>query len=123
MKSLGKVNHANASVEAGLAVSKDKCPEQTIVRDGSDIVIDSNCKFGAMSTKSHVVISGDFQSAYTIHITSENQGGPKGMPPKTDITQEARWTGAQCTDGLKPGQMLVHGMKIDATKVMKGLGG
>lgn len=108
---------------AGLALSKTACSKQDIAHDGADIVIDSTCKFGAMTTTSHVVISGDFQSAYTMHITSNNVGGPKGMPAQTDMSQEARWTGASCTDGLKPGEMLVHGMKIDATKMMKSMGG
>ncbi|MEO8667767.1 MAG: DUF3617 family protein [Bauldia sp.] len=113
-----------AMMAAGLSLSKTVCPEQSAVRDGDDIVIDSKCEMGRMKTASHIVISGDFQSTYTVHITGTIEGMPKGMSNKTDITQTVTWAGAECTGGLKPGEMAMPGgIKIDATKLMKSMGG
>ena len=108
---------------AGLSMSKDMCPTQKISHDGDNIVIDSVCDFGAMKSTSHIVISGDMQSDYTVHITGNIEGGPKGMPGKTDMTQTVHWVGADCA-GMKPGEMMMPGgLKIDATKLMKSMGG
>jgi hypothetical protein len=109
---------------AGLSISKGMCEKQDIGRDGASIVIDSICKFGPLKTNSHIVIDGDFQSEYTVHITGTVEGGPKGMPDKTDLKQTARWISETCSDGLKPGQMMMPGgKKIDATKLMRSMGG
>jgi hypothetical protein len=108
---------------AGLSMTKKNCPTQNMSRDGDDIVIDSVCDFGGMKTTSHIVISGDMQSDYTVHITGDVEGGPKGMPGKTDMTQTVHWVGADC-DGMKPGEMMMPGgSKIDATQMMKAMGG
>lgn len=112
-----------AMMKAGLALSKESCSRQDMSRDGDTITIDSACAFGAMKTVSHIVVSGDFQSAYTVRITSSMEGGPAGMPKKSEMTQTARWLGATC-DGLKPGEMMMpNGMRIDATRMMNGMGG
>jgi hypothetical protein len=113
-----------AMMEAGLSLTKGMCEKQEMTRDGGAIVIDSVCKFGPMKSTSHIVIDGDFQSEYKIHITGAIEGGPKGMPGKTDLTQTVRWISADCSDGLKPGEMMMPGgLKIDATKLMKSIGG
>jgi hypothetical protein len=108
-----------AMMAAGLALAKDVCPEQSVRREGDELVIDSVCAFAGKKTTSHIVITGDMSSAYTVHI----QGQVEGMPRKTDMKQEVRWAGPTC-DGLKPGEMMMPGgMKIDATRVMRGMGG
>jgi hypothetical protein len=108
-----------AMMSAGLAIAKDMCPEQSMRRDGDNLVIDSVCTFAGKKTTSHIVISGDMSSAYTVHI----QGDVEGAPRKTDMKQDVRWAGATC-DGLKPGEMMMPGgMKIDAIRIMGGMGG
>jgi hypothetical protein len=111
-------------MEAGLSLSKGMCEKQDVTHDGASIVVDSVCKFGPMKTNSHIVIDGDFQSEYTIRIASTIEGGPQGMPDKTDLKQTARWISDTCSDGLTPGQILMPGgMKIDAAKLMESIGG
>jgi hypothetical protein len=113
-----------AMMQAGLSLSKDVCPEQSSSQDGDTIIIDSTCQMGPMKTTSHIVITGDFQSAYTVRITGTVEGMPKGMDDKTDITQTVTWVGSECTGGLKPGEMeMPGGMKIDATRLMQSMGG
>jgi hypothetical protein len=110
-------------MKAGLSLSKDVCTRQSMTRDGDALVIDSTCDFGAMKSTSHIVVSGDFQSAYTVKVNGTVEGGPSKMPKTTEMIQEARWVGATCT-GLKPGEMLMpNGMKVDATRMMNGAKG
>ncbi len=114
-------------MQAGLNMSKSMCPEQSMVQDGDTIVIDASCNFGGMKSKSHTVMSGDFQSSYQVESTSEMSGMPNipGMPAgPTKMTQTATWVGADCTDGLAPGDMLMPGgMKMNVTDMMKMMGG
>jgi hypothetical protein len=101
------------------------CSRQEISRDGEDYVIDSTCQIGPMTSTSHIVVSGDFQSAYTVNMTSEMSGAAMaGMPGTNNMTQEARWISADCTDGMAPGDMLMPGgMKTNVKDMMKMMGG
>jgi hypothetical protein len=114
-------------MQAGLNMSKSMCPEQTMMQDGDSIVIDASCNFGGMKSTSHTVMTGDFQSSYQVVTTSEIAGMPSvpGMPAgPTKMTQTAAWVGADCTDGLKPGDMLMPGgMKMNVSDMMKMMGG
>jgi hypothetical protein len=114
-------------MEAGLNMSKSMCPDQTMVQDGNSIVVDATCDFGGMKSKSHTVMTGDFQSSYQVETTSEISGMPSvpGMPAgPTKMTQTATWVGADCTDGMNPGDMLMPGgMKMNVTDMMKMMGG
>jgi hypothetical protein len=114
-------------MEAGLNMSKSMCPDQTMAKEGDSIVIDATCDFGGMKSKSHTVMTGDFQSSYQVETTSEISGMPSipGMPAgPTKMTQTASWVGADCTDGLMPGDMLMPGgMKVNVKDMMKMMGG
>jgi hypothetical protein len=75
-----------------------------------------------MKTTSHTVMTGDFQSAYDVTITSKIEGGPAGMPENSNITQHAQWTG-DCANGLQPGDMLMPGgMKMNIRDIMEMMG-
>ena len=112
------------TIKACFSMSKSMCSRQEITRDGSDYVIDSTCQVGTMSTTSHIVVSGDFQSAYTVKMTSEITGAPMPMSGAGNMTQEARWVSADCTDGMAPGDMLMPGgMKVNVNEMMKMFGG
>jgi hypothetical protein len=109
---------------AGFSMSKSMCPQQEIKQEGSGYIIDSVCQVGPMTTTSHIVISGDFQSAYTVKMTSEVTGAPMAVPGAGNMTQEARWISAECTDGMAPGDMLMPGgMKMNVQEMMKMMGG
>jgi hypothetical protein len=99
-------------MSAGIGMTSD-C---TTTRTGNGF--DSVCTFGGMKTTSHVEMSGDFQSSYTMKITTDRVGGPAQMPKHSEITQTATWQGA--CNGLAPGEMLMPGgMKINALKALK----
>jgi hypothetical protein len=99
-------------MQAGVGMT----PECTTTKNGSGF--DSVCNFGGMKTTSHIEISGDFQSSYTMKISTDHEGAPAGVPKHSEITQTATWEGA--CKGLKPGEMLMPGgMKMDALNVLK----
>lgn len=111
-------------MRAGLTMAKEMCPQQEMKREGDAIVIDTTCKIGPMETDAHSVITGDFQSAYTVVTTTEASGDLAAMAGTNVSKQEARWVGAECSDGLEPGDMLMPGgMKTNVKDMMKMMGG
>jgi hypothetical protein len=118
MKLCLDANTDKALMAAGIGIAGDQCATTNMSNGGGVMSFDSACDFGKMKTKSHTEISGDFQSSYTMKITSDNTGGPAMMPKHSEMTQTATWTG-ECS-GLKPGEMAMpNGMTIDALKVLK----
>ena len=96
---------------------RENCSKQDVQKVGSTIVVDSVCKIGEATTTSHGVITGDFNSAYTVKVTSKHTGGPAipGRPADgtTTMTIEAKWTGA-CKSDQKPGDIIMsNGMKMN----------
>ncbi len=113
-----------AMMAAGLSASKGTCTNQKMTRSGNTIVSDSTCKIGRMTVVSHAVVTGDFQSAYTVKVESKTTGGVSAINGSHVITQDVRWVSPTCGNGLKPGEMLMPGgMKVDVVKMLKSPGG
>jgi hypothetical protein len=95
---------------------QDMCSKQDVQKSGDTIVVDSICKVGPATTTSHAVVTGDFNSAYTVKVTSKREGGPAvpGMAAEgtANMTIEAKWLGA-CKADQKPGDMIIAGRKIN----------
>jgi len=99
------------------------CSKQDVTKTGTGFVIDAVCKFGEMTTTSHSVVSGSFDSAYKIETSSTRQGGPQipGMPAgtATKMTIDAKWLGA-CPAGQKPGDVtMANGMTMNVLDIQK----
>ena len=88
-------------------MSKDMCSRNDIQKTAAGYVTDSICTVGGVSVTSHSETSGDFNSAYTVKVTSHSQGGPSG-PRDTTMTVEAKWLGA-CKTDQKPGDIVMPG--------------
>ena len=74
---------------------------------------------GGKTTTSHAVITGSFDSAYTMTVTSDSASAPGG---KSRMTMAAKWLGP-CTGDQKPGDMIMgNGMKMNILDMQK-LGG
>ena len=100
-------------------VAKDTCPKQEMKNVGGSIVVDSVCNIGGGTTSSHAVFTGDFNQAYTVKISTKSEGvparagGTPGQAVSTNMTIEAKWTGA-CKAGQKPGDIIMPGgMKVN----------
>ncbi|MEJ0075486.1 MAG: DUF3617 family protein [Alphaproteobacteria bacterium] len=98
------------------------CSKREMKKVGDTIVFDSVCSVGAGTATSHGVISGDFNSAYTIKINSKREGGPPvpNMPAETSMSIAAKWLGA-CKADQKPGDIIMaNGMKMNVNDLPKG---
>lgn len=103
--------------------NEQNCSKQDMTRSGATIVVDSVCKFGEATTTSHAVITGSFDSAYTVRVSSTRQGGPPlpGIAPgaETQMTIAGKWLGA-CAAGQKPGDVIMaNGMTMNVLDIQK----
>ena len=102
-------------------MSKEACSKQDMQVSGNTITMDSVCKFGEGTTTSHSVITGSFDQAYTVKVTSTREGGPQ-MPgvaarQPTNMTIEAKWLGP-CKADQKPGDIVMaNGMKMNVLEM------
>ncbi|MBB3972894.1 DUF3617 domain-containing protein [Hansschlegelia beijingensis] len=96
----------------GMAASM--CSKQEQRTDGDSIILDSQCSLGQMHAVTHSVITGDFNSAYTMKTSVEMTGqrdapgaldrvSPQG-PSTQQTTIEATHVG-ECQAGMKPGDI------------------
>lgn len=108
----------------GLA-SWQACSKKDVQKSGNTTTIDSVCKVSGVTNTSHTVITGSFDSAYTVTIASMSEGGEKvkGMPKgEHNVMIEAKYLGA-CERGQKPGDIMIgDGIKINIQN-MPQLGG
>src|SRR2546423_5613003 len=98
------------------------CSKRETKKVGNTLVFDSVCNTGAGTSTSHGVVSGDFNSAYTVKINSKREGGPAipNMPPETNMTVESKWLGP-CKADQKPGDIIMaNGMKMNVNEMPRG---
>jgi hypothetical protein len=101
------------------------CEKQDISRSGNALIVDSVCSSAMGKTTTHAVVTGSFDSAYTMKITSKRQGGPSvpGMAAggESHMTIAAKWLGP-CAAGQRPGDMIMsNGMKLNVLDMKKAM--
>jgi len=98
----------------------DTCTKQEIQKTATGYASDSICAVGGVTITSHAEITGDFNSAYTVKSTSQNdRGGPSSLPRDSATTVEAKWLGP-CKADQKPGDiMMPGGMKMNILDLEK----
>jgi Protein of unknown function (DUF3617) len=85
------------------------CPKRDVQRSGSNTTIDSVCTLAGKTLTSHVVVTGSFDSDYTMTVTSQGEAVPAG---RTTIIS-ARWLGP-CAADQRPGDVIMpNGMKMN----------
>jgi Protein of unknown function (DUF3617) len=99
------------------------CSKRDISKLGDTMVVDSVCQFGAATTRSHAVMTGSFDSAYTVEVTSTRTGGPPipGMAAggTSHMKIAAKWLGP-CPAGERPGDIMMgNGMKMNVLDLQK----
>lgn len=93
------------------------CSKNELQKVGDTYVIDAVCKFGPANMTTKSIVTGSFDSAYTVKTTSVSDGGP--APGKSEMTIEARWAGA-CQAGQKPGDIMMgDGIKMNVRDLQK----
>jgi len=120
------IDAATDKVMSSLGSDMRTCSKQDVQKSGGTLTVDSVCKVGDATVTSHSVVTGDFNSAYSVKLTSKREGGPPipGMTPgaETQMTIQAKWLGA-CKADQKPGDMIMpNGMKINIVDMQKAAG-
>jgi hypothetical protein len=96
--------------------SQGACSKRDVQRSANSITIDSTCTVAGKTITAHSVITGSFDSAYTMTVTSQGEAMPGG---KMTMTMSAKWLG-QCTADQKPGDMIMgNGRKINILDMQK----
>jgi hypothetical protein len=109
----------------GTALASSFCSRQEIRQEGNAYVIEAVCKMGPLSVSSTSIISGDFNSAYTIKMTPKIEGIPPQLAALAGggSTTTARWVGA-CKDGQTPGDIVMpDGRTMNIMNLQEMLGG
>jgi hypothetical protein len=100
------------------------CQRYDIRRVGQEFHIDADCQMGPMRSISRTVMSGDFQSGYTVRVEGTATMGGQAQPQQTLMVQTARWVGATCTGGLVPGDIqMPTGQKVNIRNMPGAAGG
>ena len=113
-----------AMMDAGSSAMEAMCSDREIKREGDAWVWDTKCTMGPMKTNSHVVITGDFQSAYQMEMTSDITGlSSSDKAEKTLTTQKGKWLSDACPEGVKPGDMkMPGGITVNVSDMINSLG-
>ena len=106
--------------------NEQACSKKDIVKNNGGYVIDSVCNFGGMTTTSHAVVTGSFDSAYSVDVTSTRSGGPAvpgvASNGQSHMTITAKWLGP-CAAGEKPGDVIMgNGVKMNVIDLQKARG-
>jgi len=78
------------------------CPKRDVQRSADSMTIDSSCTVGGKPATAHAVVTGSFDAAYTMTVTSQSDGLPAS---NMVMTLDGKWLGP-CTADQKPGDMI-----------------
>jgi len=92
------------------------CPKRDVQRSADSFTIDSSCAIGGKPATAHAAVTGSFDSAYKMTVTSQGDDLPGG---KMVMTMDARWLGP-CAPDQKPGDIIMgNGIKINVPELQK----
>ena len=94
-----------------------QCSKRDVQKTGDTVTIDSTCTVAGKTVSTHAVVTGSFDSAYTMTVTSQGDGIPAGA---RTMTMSAKWLGP-CAADQRPGDMIMsNGMKINILHIEAG---
>jgi hypothetical protein len=97
-------------------IAQATCAKRDVQRTATGITIDSTCTVAGKTANSHAVVTGSFDSAYTMTVTSQGEGLPGGG---TTMTVSAQWLGP-CAADQKPGDMIMaNGLKMNIIEMQR----
>ena len=90
------------------------CSARQVKTSEGGMTIDTQCRFNGKPARAHAVVSGSFDSAYTMTVTAEGDD-----LPATKMTMDAKWLGA-CAAGQQPGDVIMAGgVKVNIPELQK----
>jgi hypothetical protein len=97
-------------------LARAACPRRDVQKSGDTVTIDSTCTLAGETATSHAVITGSFDNAYTMTVTSQSGALPGG---KMAMTVVAKWLGP-CAADQKPGDLIMgNGVKMNIPDMQK----
>jgi hypothetical protein len=94
------------------------CSKRDVQKSGDTTTIDSVCTVAGKTLTAHVVITGSFDSGYTMVITSQSDA----LPAPRTTTMSAKWLGP-CAADQKPGDMIMpNGTRMNILNMPKARG-
>jgi hypothetical protein len=106
----------NAVRQLAEGMRNESCKTTKLTREGDKMTVDAVCNLGQtkVTSTTHAVITGKFDSAYKIESTSKYDPPMYGRA-EGGSTLEGRWLGA-CKPDQKPGDyILPNGVKLRAS--------
>ena len=103
-------------------VSKDMCSKNDVEKTATGYVTNSVCTIAGNTSTTRAEFTGDFNSAYTVNVSSQNAGAPAGKPRDSTISIDAKWMGA-CKSDQKAGDIVMPGgmkMNIKDLQALRG---
>jgi hypothetical protein len=95
-------------------LSVPACSGREVKPSEGGMTIESRCSFNGKSASAHAVVTGSFDSAYTMTVTAEG-----GELPAVKMTMEGKWLGA-CAAGQQPGDVVMaNGIKVNIPELQK----
>jgi hypothetical protein len=92
------------------------CLDRKVQRSADAVTVDSTCSIAGKPASAHSVITGSFDSAYTMKVTAEGALLPGG---RMSMTMEGNWLGA-CAADQRPGDIIMaNGVKINIPDLLK----
>ena len=90
------------------------CTGREVTKSDSGMTIDTHCSFNGKPANARAVVSGSFDSAYTMTVTAEG-----GALPPVKMTIEGKWLSA-CVAGQQPGDVIMaNGVKVNIPELQK----
>jgi hypothetical protein len=91
------------------------CSKRDIQKSGDTTTVDSVCTGAGKTLTHHMVITGSFDSNYTMTMTTEGDG----IPVARNVTIAAKWIGP-CAADQKPGDVIMqNGTKMNLVDTQK----
>jgi hypothetical protein len=85
------------------------CSKRDVQKSTNTTTIDTVCNVAGKNRSSHIVITGSFDSEYSMTVTSHADG----EPDRPAVTVSAKWLGP-CAADQRPGDMIMpNGMKMN----------
>jgi hypothetical protein len=106
------------AMQAGVgSASQRDCSKRDVQKSGTTTTIDSVCTTAGKTRTFHAVITGSFDSGYSMEITTQG-----AQPAARTTTIAAKWLGP-CAADQKPGDVIMpNGMKMNTLNMQKGMG-
>jgi hypothetical protein len=109
----------DADMERNTAVASDaehkqSCSKYEVKKQGATVTVESTCKMNGRDVESRTEMSGDFQKAFAVKISSTTSGIQESQSISIErvIEQQGKYLGESCGD-LKAGEAMgTDGAKI-----------